>query len=137
MTTTPTTAPREVLERASQIFGTDKGMHWDTAMLRASEQIEAEHAARAERQAKQAAVAEEHRRAVACRSCDAPGQLTYIGASERERLQGSMHGFVDCLCSACRHVVLSEWTRRQGAELVDGKTRSALANEYLDRREGV
>lgn len=73
--------------------------------------------------------------ATACRSCGTPSQsLVYIGTSERERLQGGRYGVVDYLCFRCRGVVSFEYERRHADELVNGKTRSELAREFLDRK---
>ena len=91
-----------------------------------------ERRARAEREA---AGREKQARETACKMCRTPGQqLAYVGVTERERLHGHKHGFVDYFCERCRPALAAEWAQALAAETVDGKTRAELSREYLAGR---
>jgi hypothetical protein len=120
MTATPTTAPREVLERASIIFGNDRSLHWDRAVELAAEQIEAEQAIDAERQAKSKAFTDS---IAAFWSCGCCGGNAGPGAR-------------DALCERCRFVVNVVRAERLGADVIGKHTRREMASAYLDNRPG-
>jgi hypothetical protein len=111
------TAPREVLERASTIFGNDKTLHWDRAMEMAGEQVAAEAADETERHAKATALTDSMRRFWTCGCCGTGNSL----------------GAQDGLCDQCKPVVAQLRAERAAGELIGSLTRRQLAERYLER----
>jgi DNA segregation ATPase FtsK/SpoIIIE-like protein len=77
------------------------------------------------------ALAEHNRKAAECRLCHAePGQLRYIGTSERARLAGDKSGWVVLCCNPCAQALAAEFQRRALESKVGNRSRAELARAF-------
>jgi hypothetical protein len=120
--TAPITHDRETIERANQLFQRQPNLHWDTALALATDQLQGERDALAERTSKGLEMAASLEAFWSCACC---------------RVGTAGPGAVDALCPSCRPVVAEIMAERRAEEMVNGRSRRELAAAYVDYRQQV